>query len=130
MGKLRAKVLPQDPVYLPQEGIRLFKENASLRPVPAADFRVDALQLDKVLTDLTRWLKTMPAHLSEEVAKSWSELDKKLKGLVRDKDILPEMDIRTLPKQAPVEVASVPGEYQFVEEEGSNVPSISGEFCE
>ena len=59
---MRAKVLPQDPIYLPEQGIKLLRDDVIYRPVGSAGFRIETLQFEKIMTDLKKWLRTMPTH--------------------------------------------------------------------
>ena len=46
-----------------QDGIQLMKENVKHEEIYSADFRVDGLHLDRVLSDLEKWIRTMPENV-------------------------------------------------------------------
>ena len=46
---LRYKKYPHSPEYGPEKGIQLMKSRVDSSPVPVADFRIDKLELDKVI---------------------------------------------------------------------------------
>ena len=59
---LRVKVLPQDTISIPADGLKVMKDDIIFEDVPCADFRVESLHLEKVMRDLLKWIRIMPTH--------------------------------------------------------------------
>ena len=41
----------------------MFKDDLKIEPIPAADFRIDTLQLDRVLSDVEKYVGRLQADL-------------------------------------------------------------------
>ena len=131
MTKLRVKRLPQDKVWLPPTGIELIKQNIKFDPVGSSDFRIESLNLPKVMCDLLRYFQRMPTHLRVTVSDSWSKLKDTLEGLPKKQKNLPKMKITELPRMTRnIELLELPDEYEFVTNNRENLPEISGKICE
>ena len=48
---------------MPQEGIKLLRDGVIYKPIGAAGFRIETLLFDKIMKDLSKWLKSMPGHV-------------------------------------------------------------------
>ena len=96
--RLRVKRLPQDQVWFPPTGIELIKRNIDYQPVGSADSRVESLNLDRVLSDLTKYFQRMPTHVRISISDSWYKLKETLEGLPKKQKNLPKMRITDLPK--------------------------------
>ena len=121
--KMWVKRLPQDRIYTPQEGIQVIRSNCTIENVPAASFRVQDLNLDKVIYDVTKYIQTLPVHERLQVASSWQRLQSRLLGIQTRH--LPPMNLDKLKVERTVEIPSLPDEYQFLQ--NTNHPEIRGE---
>ena len=128
--KLRLKRLPQDKEWLPPTGIQLLKQNIIFEPVGCAEFRVESLNLDKILHDLEKYFKRMPTPVRVSVSNSWHRLRDSLEGTPRMMHNLPAMKLNDLPKISPEGQLSLPEEYEFIDENPDNLPRIQGKVCE
>ena len=129
--RLRVKRLPQDQVWFPPTGIELIKRNIDYEPVGSADFRILSLNLDKVMSDLTKYFLRMPTHVRISISDSWYKLKETLEGLPKKQKNLPKMRITDLPKLSlTTPEVKLPDEYEFVINDKQNLPEISGKVCE
>ena len=128
--KLRVKRLPQDTVWEPPTGIQIFKHAVTFEPVGCAEFRIEELNIDKVMLDLTKYIKRMPTHLRVSVSNSWAKLRDTLEALPRRQKNFPPMKIIDLPRVVIQESVRLPEEFEFVEEGYENLPEICGKVCE
>ena len=97
--RLRYKKLPQSPTYGPVMGIQLVKSFEDFEPVRASEFRVETLQLDKLLRGLQPYFCTMNLEARMRVQARWEARKKALEGLPAKRDGLPPMDMSELPTQ-------------------------------
>ena len=104
--KLRYKKLPQSPTYGPANGLDLVKSFEGFEPVKAAEFRVETLQLDKLLRGLQPYFSTMDLEAKMRVQSRWEARKKMLEGLSAKREGLPRMDICELPTQCDEEAKS------------------------
>ena len=128
--KLRMKRFPQDLEWLPPTGIQLLKENIKYEPVGSSGFRVESLNLDKILHDLEKYFKRMPTPVRVSVSNSWYRLKEALEGTPRMMHNLPTMKLNDLPKISPQAEPSLPEQYEFIDESPENLPKIEGKVCE
>ena len=130
-ASLRAKRLPQDRNYTPEKGIKMLNENVVFHPVPSADFRIDSLNIPKVVHDLQSYFSRMPTQIRVDVASSWDRLRNRLESLPRRLPFLPPMRIESLLKMSPTDVIlAIPDEYAFVNDDLDALPDISGDHHE
>ena len=130
IAKLRLKRLPQDQEWLPPTGIQLIKPNIQYEAVGSSDFRVEHLQLDKILHDLLRYFKRMPTPIRVTVSNSWNRLKEELERTPKMMHNLPPMKITELPRLSPQVPAALPDEFDFVEDTREGLPNIQGNVCE
>ena len=105
----RGKKYPHSAEWLPEEGIKLIKDDAVFSSVGASDFRLDTLCLDKVFSDLTtKYYPTLSHGEKVHVEASWDKLHKQLCSLPGKQRNLPPMRISKLPQQAPKELTPIP----------------------
>ena len=92
---LRAKKYPQDRVWSPDTGIKLVKSNIVYDPVDVAPFRVEDLNLEKVMSDLrSRYFPLFINKERRQIESSWEKLYQKLMDL--PKKVLPRMKLNDL----------------------------------
>ena len=127
--KLRAKRLPQDEIWVPPTGIRLVQPGVPYDPVGSADFRVEELELPKIVGDLQKYFRRMPTHIRVMVNDSWSRVVERLERLPRMRENLPKMKLHDLPKIPATSQAILPDEFSFVEDD-ENLPEIVGDVFE
>ena len=101
--RLRYKKLPQSPEYGPVEGIQLFATRGVVGLVQAADFRIESLNLDKLVRGLQPLFQTLNLEHRMLVVSRWDALKKTLEALPLKKEVLPRMDLDELPRQIEVE---------------------------
>ena len=104
--KLRYKKLPQSPTYGPANGIQLVKSYEGFEPVKASEFRVETLELDKLLRGLQPYFTTMDLEAKIRVQSRWEARKKMLEGLSAKREGLPRMDMCELPTQCDEETKS------------------------
>ena len=123
--RFRYKKLPQSPEYGPLEGIQLVKTREGLEPIKAAEFRVEALQLDKLMRGLQPYFNTMDLENKMTVVTRWEGLKKKLEALPARLEGLKRMDIEELPTSSERDTEG----FQALESEDEN-RQIRGKFFE
>ena len=129
--KLRVKRLPQDKVWFPPTGIELIKQNINFEPIGSADFRIENLNIPKIMCDLLKYFQRMPTHIRVSVSDSWLKLREVLEGLPKKQKNFPTMKITELPRITRNAAAvELPDEYVFVNNDRENLPEISGKVCE
>ena len=129
--KLRAKRLPQDQEWFPPTGIELIQQNIPFdEPVRSSGFRVEDLNLPKVLWDLQKYFKRMPTHLRVSISSSWNKLKETLEGLPRMQNNLPPMKLSDLPKMQLNLAPVLSDEFDFVDDDPNDLPVIKGNVCE
>ena len=80
--KFRGKQFPFDSEFTPKCGLRLLKEDTTFEPVPAAEFRVDKLNLEKVRQHLdSKYLITLPLESKLPIKNVWDRLIERLENL-------------------------------------------------
>ena len=111
---LRGKKYPQDrSEWLPQDGIKLLRDNVDISEVGIADMRIEKLNLDAVFSGLyTKYIPQLDVNDQREVLQSWESLKTELENLPRKSANLPKMKLLDLPKQVPVPKPSVPAYVQ------------------
>jgi hypothetical protein len=107
---LRGKKYPQDRgEWLPQDGIKLLRDNVDLSEVGIADMRVEKLNLDAVFSGLyTKYIPQLDENDQREVLQSWERLKTELENLPKKTANLPKMKLLELPKQVTVHNPNVP----------------------
>ena len=128
--RLRVKRLPQHTQWWPPTGMNLIQDNITYEPVHSSDFRVESLQLDKVVHDLQRYFLRMPTHVRVTVSNSWYNLKESLERLPKMKHNLPPMKLLDLPKQPASVIPVLPDQYEFVTEKPADLPVLAGQVCE
>lgn len=123
--KLWAKRLPQDKNLVPEGGLKVLKDCVTFEKVPSAQFRVETLNIDKVISDLTKYLQCLPVMKRRQVASSWERLKTRLESMPL-KHLRP-MDLDELVHVKQCNVAELPDEYRFLEI--TELPEIDGERC-
>ena len=73
--KARVKRISQDLEWVPPIGIHLMKRNTVYEPVGSANFRFEDLMLDKILANLSSYVKRMPTYIRVRVTESWLKLN-------------------------------------------------------
>ena len=128
-AKFRGKLYPQDAEYVPECGIQLMKEDIDYEAVGPAEFRVEALELDKVFRSLQNYLRTLPIAERIRVSSSWEALRQTLESLPGRQDDLLKMKIAEFPKQV-INVPPVIPEHleQFMEDGRDGIPELRGEM--
>ena len=121
---LRAKKYPQDLSYGPPNGIIILNENIVYDPVPAADFRIEDLCLDRVFKDLNKFISRMPSAKAINVRQSWDNLRERLERKPRRQKNLPSMKISELPSQ---KRNDQPLDFTVDELEDDDLPELNGE---
>jgi hypothetical protein len=104
------------------------KDGFECSPVPASDFRVESLNLDKVFSDLyTKYLPTLDMQERKEAEVSWERLRTVLENLPKKQNNLPPLRLSSFPRQKSAAPVVVP-EYleQFMIED---TPELVGELC-
>ena len=97
---LRYKKLPQSLQYGPAKGIQLVKTFDGFEPVKASEFRVETLQLDKLVRGLLPYFSTMDLGTKIRVQSRWESRKKILEGLPAKREGLPRMDLCELPTRS------------------------------
>lgn len=97
--RLRYKRLPQSPEYGPPMGIKILKSRVNSGPIPVADFRIESLELDKVIRSLQPYFSTLNMESRMSVVTKWEALKKTLEALPSKKSILRKMNLTSLPRQ-------------------------------
>ena len=98
--RFRYKKLPQSPEYGPKEGMKLVEAGINLEPVGSADFRIEKLELDKLMKNLETVFQPLPITERMSILTSWAALKKTLEALPIRKDSMPKMDLNNLPKRS------------------------------
>ena len=127
--RMRVKRLPQDSVWEPSTGIRLLKQSPSYEPVGCADFRVEELELPRVVANLEKYFKRLPTHTRHVVSDSWLRLKEKLERLPKMQKNFPPLKLSNIPDLSEVE-AALPEEYEFIVTGDQEGPMIDGEMYE
>ena len=112
--------------WCPEEGIRLLRENVQFSSVEVSAFRVEALSLDKIFSDLyTKYFPTLELAVRKDAEASWEKLRSVLENLPRRRPNLPPMRLLGLPQQV-IEPHVCPPHYiePFLNNE---VPELLGE---
>ena len=122
--KLRYKKLPQSPEYGPICGIQLLKVVGGLHPIKASEFRIESLNLDKLLRGLQPFFATFDLETRMQVVSRWEALKKTLEALPVKRDSLPRMDLMKFPKQAQVRSSIVEVEENYREVQGTFCKSV------
>ena len=121
---MQAKHLPQDLEWKPSTGIQLLKDHVEFSPVPAAEFRVDTLNLPKVFKDLQKYFQRLPMDLRMNVSSSWDALRSTLEKLPTKRLNLPKLKICDLPKQGHDSPPVLPDHFEYVTE--NDLPELKG----
>ena len=124
----RAKKYSQLSEWSPESGIKLLKEGFEDSPVPASEFRVESLNLEKVYSDLySKYFPTLSTEDRKKAEKSWENLRTILENLPKKRMNLPHMRLSSLPRQKQVAPAKVP---DFLEPcLNEEIPELIGEHC-
>ena len=98
---LRAKKYPHDNSrWLPDEGIKLLKDNVDFSEVGVAETRIEKLCLDAVFHGLyTKYFPQLSGHDKSGVVSSWERLKTVLENLPKKMNNFPKMKLNELPKQ-------------------------------
>ena len=125
---LRAKKYSQDNEWGPVGGLKLLKDGFTSSPVPASDFRVESLNLERVFSDLyTKYFPTLEVGERKDAEASWENLRTVLENLPKKQDNLTPLRLSSFPKQNPGPRLEVPG---YVEQcMGGDIPELIGEHC-
>ena len=104
------KKYPQDRCeWLPEDGIRLLKDNVDFSEAGVADLRIETLNLYAVFGGLyTKYIPQLPEHEQNVVTLSWERLRTVLENLPRKKMNLPKMKLLELPKQVETQSNNLP----------------------
>lgn len=114
LTKFRYKDLPQDHTWYPEAGLKLLKQGCHICPVPAADFRIETLNLDLIGADYMKYVNSIKKEqVRSNCLKSWERLRNRLEKMPRKKNNLPKMKMEEFLKQT----RSVLDVYEFAEEE-------------
>ena len=125
---LRAKKYTQLSEWVPEVGIKLLKDGFESSPVPAAELRVETLNLEKVMSDMyTKFFPTLDSEDRKVVAESWEKLVTSLQNLPKQRKNLPPLKLSSLPRQKPATQAVVPDYLETVLIE--DLPDLGGEHC-
>ena len=125
--KFRAKHLPQDTNWTPATGINLFKqEDIIFVPLPAAEFRIQSLNIPKIYKDLQKFLIRLPMDLRVKLTLNWDALRDSLESLPGKRLNLPKMKIEDLPKQTKEVEPELPEEYCYIED--PDIPDLEGDI--
>ena len=102
------------------------KAGTELEPIAVADFRIESLQLDKLMRSLQNYFNTFPLPARMTVVSRWEALKKTLESLPNKRDGMPRMDLLTLPIQ------TTPEDEQYDDDDDiePNHPQITGDFHE
>ena len=102
------------------------KATTELEPIPVADFRIESLQLDKLMRSLQSYFNTFPLPARMTVVSSWEALKKALESLPNLRDGMPRMNLLSLGKQ------NAPEDSQGDDDDDiePNRPQITGDFHE
>ena len=124
----RAKKYSQDKQWGPIGGLKLLKDGFMTSPVPASEFRVESLNLDRVYSDLySKYFPTLEVLERKDAEASWEKLRTVLESLPRRQKNLPPLQLLSFPKQTPGPRLEVPGYLdQFMVED---IPELTGENC-
>ena len=124
----RGKKYSQDKEWVPEAGIKLLKDGFECSPVPASDFRLESLNLDKVYSDLySKFFPTLQKQERQEAEASWERLRTVLENLPRKQKNLPPLRLSIFPKQNPDVQLVVP---DYLEQcMGEDIPDLVGEHC-
>ena len=105
----RAKKYSQLSEWGPESGIKLLKDGFECSPVPASEFRVESLNLEKVYSDLySKYFPTLGTQDRKEAESSWERLRSILENLPKKRMNLPPMRLSGLPRQKLVAQGKVP----------------------
>ena len=122
----RAKKYSQMTEWVPEVGIKLLRDGFESSPVPASEFRIETLNLDKVYSDLyTKFFPTLETRDRQEAEVSWERLRTKLENLPKKRDNLPPMKLSSLPRVSPRPNPLIPNYLEPVLNE--EVPELVGE---
>ena len=120
----RAKQYTQTPEW--GKGIKLLKDGFESSPVPASDFRLESLNMDKVFSDLyTKYFPTLTLQDRQEAEASWERLRTVLESLPKKQANLPPLKLSSLPRQVPLVPTLAPSYLQLLEDR--EVPDLEGE---
>lgn len=120
----RAKQYTQTPEW--GKGIKLLKDGFESSPVPASDFRLESLNMDKVFSDLyTKYFPTLTLQDRQEAEASWERLRTVLESLPKKQANLPPLKLSGLPRQVPLVPTLAPSYLQLLEDR--EVPDLEGE---
>ena len=97
--RFRCKKLPQSPEYGPPGGLKLIKDGVKLEPIGAADFRIEQLELDKMLRNFEVVFEHLELEDKMNVMGSWNSVRKDLQALPFRMDGMEKMDLESLPRQ-------------------------------
>ena len=125
---LRAKKYTQMSEWVPEVGIKLLKDGFESSPVPAAELRIETLNLEKVMSDLyTKFFPTLETEDRKVAVASWEKLVTTLQNLPKRRHNLPPLKLSSLPRQKPVTQAVAPDylEPLLIED----LPDLGGEHC-
>ena len=124
----RAKKYSQLTEWGPEVGIKLLKDGFEATPVPASEFRIETLNLDKVFSDLyTKFFPTLDTQDRQEAEASWERLRTKLENLPKKRENLLPMKLSSLPQIGPSAQPLVPNYLESVLSE--DLPDLIGEHC-
>jgi hypothetical protein len=124
----RGKKYSQDIEWSPEEGIKLLKDGFECSPVPASEFRLESLNLERVYSDLyNKFFPTLEKQERKKAEASWEKLRTVLENLPKKQKNLPTLRLSSLPKQNPELQPLVPDHLeQFMRED---IPDLVGEHC-
>ena len=101
--RFRAKPLPQDSeaMFRPRYGLQLVNSDISYEPVGAAEFRIEKLDLERVLLSMRKYFDTLEAPEKMDVVNSWDKFKEEIERLPmkRQLNLFPTMKLSDLPKQ-------------------------------
>jgi hypothetical protein len=124
----RGKKYSQDNEWTPAEGIKLLKDGFECSPVPASEFRLESLNLERVYSDLySKFFPTLEKQERKKAEASWEKLRTVLENLPKKQKNLPPLRLSSLPKQNPELQPVVPDHLeQFMRDD---IPDLVGEHC-
>ena len=109
--KFRGKFLPQlpDSELVPRQGIRLIKVNTTFEePIPAAQFRVEAIKFAEIFKGLVKKTDKLPLVEKMRIISSWENLKKTLLSLPANINNLKKLKLEDLPKQRASDDVTIP----------------------
>ena len=80
--------------------------------------------------DLQKYFQRMPTHVRVTAANSWNRLKETLEGLPKMLSNLPPMKLTELPKMNAAMPPLLPDQFNFIDEDPSDLPEIVGSVCE